>query len=325
MLSSVISGPIDVDKLDYLVRDSQMCYLTYGNLIDYDRLVRNLTIIIQESDGGNADVEIGVYERGQSAAESITFARYLLFQAVYFHHTARAARCMLRRVLKPMLKSKDRHKKLVAEIEKLLAINGKTVNPISVEAVYSILVKHTDDVGKDIIGLLRQRRYFKRILTVHRKKPLEDEKDNILDLLRNKIDDAAFHVDFQKDIRIAYNQLKSAPESATISSYAHQKHDNTIEALTKDGMVLLDFAKMPPGSDKSLRIIPEPKRLQHNYLERSVTSSEISGVWTTVHHRLMRLVCKGRVYCHPDLADSLMTVLGPKTIRDILEKRLFSK
>lgn len=48
MLHSIISGPLDVDKLDYLQRISHNCFLKYGDLIDEDRLIRNLSVIICE-------------------------------------------------------------------------------------------------------------------------------------------------------------------------------------------------------------------------------------------------------------------------------------
>ncbi len=103
MLSSIIDGPIDSDKLDYLLRDSQRCYLKYGESIDVDRLIRNLTVIITKDDHNNKYLTLGTYEKGQPAAESLTFARYLLYQALYWHHTERGVRAMLKEVVKPAL------------------------------------------------------------------------------------------------------------------------------------------------------------------------------------------------------------------------------
>lgn len=97
MLRGIIDGPIDVDKLDYLMRDTQNCFLPYGSQIDVDRLVANLTtIIISPQGGGKASIALGTYDKGQSAAESTSFARYSLYQSLYWHHALRAARAMIR-------------------------------------------------------------------------------------------------------------------------------------------------------------------------------------------------------------------------------------
>ncbi|MBI4649883.1 HD domain-containing protein [Candidatus Desantisbacteria bacterium] len=92
MLSSIIDGPIDVDKVDFLIRDSKNCHLKYGEIIDFERLLSNLTIIIYTDDNNEINFSVGCYEKGQTAAESLTFARYLLYQSLYWHHTVRSIR-----------------------------------------------------------------------------------------------------------------------------------------------------------------------------------------------------------------------------------------
>lgn len=102
MLHSIIDGPIDVDKLDWLQRDSHNCYLKYGDLIDEDRLIRTLSVIIKKKNS-EAMLIIGVYEKGQTAAESFAFGRYLLYQSLYWHRTARAIRAMLNEAIIPAI------------------------------------------------------------------------------------------------------------------------------------------------------------------------------------------------------------------------------
>ena len=69
-LQRLISGSLDLDKLDYLRRDAFMCGVPYGE-IDVDRLLNSLTIV-----EGAARPEIGIIEKGLSALESLLFARY---------------------------------------------------------------------------------------------------------------------------------------------------------------------------------------------------------------------------------------------------------
>ena len=88
VLKSIISGPLDVDKLDYLYRDSHHIGVTYGRDID-GRLLRNLTVCFQR-DGEKLKVaEIGVTEKAIAAAESVWRARREMFRQVYWHHTVR--------------------------------------------------------------------------------------------------------------------------------------------------------------------------------------------------------------------------------------------
>jgi HD superfamily phosphohydrolase len=95
MLSALIDGPIDADKADYIVRDTTSCRIPYGMQMDIERLLRVLTVAIISDSTALHRVTIGVYEKGQAAAESFGFARHLLYAAVYWHHTFRVIKAML--------------------------------------------------------------------------------------------------------------------------------------------------------------------------------------------------------------------------------------
>ena len=96
LLSSLIDGPIDADKADYILRDSVECRVPYGQQLDIDRLLRVLTVVlIPVQNRSEHKVTIGVYEKGMASSDSFGLARYLLFSAVYWHHTSRIAKSML--------------------------------------------------------------------------------------------------------------------------------------------------------------------------------------------------------------------------------------
>lgn len=90
LLRSVLSGPIDVDKLDYLDRDSLHCGVPYGRHFDRQRLLQSL--VLNESGDG-----IAITTKGKTAAELMIFARYVMFSEVYWHHAVRAATSMFAR------------------------------------------------------------------------------------------------------------------------------------------------------------------------------------------------------------------------------------
>ncbi len=90
LLGSILSGPIDVDKMDYLYRDSLHCGVPYGMNFDAQRLIRSLCL--NESGDG-----IALTSKGKTAAEMMVFARYVMFSEVYWHHAVRSATAMFQR------------------------------------------------------------------------------------------------------------------------------------------------------------------------------------------------------------------------------------
>lgn len=90
ILSGILSGPIDVDKLDYLYRDSLHAGVPYGLQFDTSRIISNLCL--NETGDG-----IAIAEKGRTAAELMVFARYVMFNEVYWHPAVRSATAMLQR------------------------------------------------------------------------------------------------------------------------------------------------------------------------------------------------------------------------------------
>ena len=92
LMQSLLSGPVDVDKMDYLARDSLHAGVPYGRHFDQERLLASLCL-----DAGGESLAITV--KGRTAAEMMVFARYVMFSEVYWHHTVRAATAMLQRAI----------------------------------------------------------------------------------------------------------------------------------------------------------------------------------------------------------------------------------
>lgn len=90
LLKSLLSGPIDIDKMDYLQRDSLHAGVPYGRHFDQQRLIGSLCI----NETGD---RLAITEKGKTAAEMMVFARYVMFNEVYWHHAVRAATAMLQR------------------------------------------------------------------------------------------------------------------------------------------------------------------------------------------------------------------------------------
>src|SRR5437016_9777268 len=94
-LAQLVSSQLDVDRMDYLLRDSLMTGAKYG-LYDLEWIINSLHIDEQ------AD-RIYVAARGVHAVEEYLQARYYMFRQVYFHRTLRSAEAVLRSALQRSL------------------------------------------------------------------------------------------------------------------------------------------------------------------------------------------------------------------------------
>lgn len=83
----VISGPTDVDKLDFLVRDSYFTGAAYGT-VDAKRILWRSRLV-----GGRLALSL----RAVGAVEEMAIARYQSFLNIYFHHAVRAAQTLFLR------------------------------------------------------------------------------------------------------------------------------------------------------------------------------------------------------------------------------------
>jgi len=99
-LAQLVSSQLDVDRMDYLLRDSLMTGAKYG-LYDLEWIINALQID-EERD------RIYVAARGVFAVEEYLQARYYMFRQVYFHRTLRSAEAVLRSALRRALELVER-------------------------------------------------------------------------------------------------------------------------------------------------------------------------------------------------------------------------
>jgi len=94
-LAQLVSSQLDVDRMDYLLRDSLMTGAKYG-LYDLEWIINALQI-------DEAHDRVFVAARGVYAVEEYLQARYYMFRQVYFHRTLRSAEAVLRSALRRAL------------------------------------------------------------------------------------------------------------------------------------------------------------------------------------------------------------------------------
>lgn len=112
----LISGQMDADRMDYLLRDSHHSGVQYGRF-DLHRLVSTVTAI---PGVGGRSPRIGIQEGGLHAAEALVLARYFMFTQVYFHKTRVAYDVHLREAMKVLLPGGHFPKPTTEELQEFL-------------------------------------------------------------------------------------------------------------------------------------------------------------------------------------------------------------
>jgi HD superfamily phosphohydrolase len=144
-LSGIIHGDLDVDRMDYLLRDAHYTGVPYGT-VDAHRLIRS-TLMTEQG--------FALSEGGINAAESLLIARTLMRPAVYFHHVSRIAETMAK----------------CAAAHHFDTVGAERAGPLLAmdDAAFSQeLLGSGSATARDMMARIHQRRLYKRALYVGR-------------------------------------------------------------------------------------------------------------------------------------------------------------
>jgi HD superfamily phosphohydrolase len=150
LLNSLLSGALDVDKLDYLPRDARACNVPYGG-VDVARLQESLRI----HPNVQGQRRVVVTHKGISPLHSLLHARQEMFDNIYWHHTSRAFQVMLMRAVQ----------------EALLcgALQPEHLVGLDDASLLSLLAgEHMPTSSRVLAGDLEMRRPYKGILEISR-------------------------------------------------------------------------------------------------------------------------------------------------------------
>ena len=156
-LRGLVSGALDLDKMEYLRRDAHFSGVPYGE-VDVSRLLQGLALLRDPESG---EYEVGVHEKAVAALESLLFAKYQMFRNVYWHHAVRAATVLYKRIVEEAVDSG-------------LLVAHELVGPTDEELLHEISRRaHEADgeaaerIGTRWLPALRQRRLPKRALELN--------------------------------------------------------------------------------------------------------------------------------------------------------------
>lgn len=103
-LHQLVSSQLDMDRLDYLARDSFFTGVSEG-IIGYDRIIKMMTV---------KHDEILIEEKGIHSVEKFLIARRLMYWQVYLHKTVMSSELMLLHILKRAKELVQQHHSLFA-------------------------------------------------------------------------------------------------------------------------------------------------------------------------------------------------------------------
>lgn len=169
--SDIISGSLDVDKLDYLRRDSYHTGVAYSPF-DIERIIRTLCKISE-----NGRDYLGIDEKGKNALESYRLARYSMHLQVYEHHTRLVADDMFLKAIKLAIEEGCLPRENFVTSESDFVDNFVRFDDFSVQ--HEIL-QNSNGLAKNLIQDIRNRKLLKRAVVV----PLT--KGGVDDALRRK-------------------------------------------------------------------------------------------------------------------------------------------
>ena len=232
-LGPIISGELDVDRMDYLLRDSHNTGVAYG-VIDYERIISNLRL----DDGLVLDI------KGVQAAEGALVSRYFMYPSVYQHHTTRIVNSMFRRALKREIDSGK--------------INENDMYRYDDSDIISLFRNSDDEIVRDLMNRLDNRLIPKRVKTIRLDNFKNPEKLYKIEqsTLRKAEEEIAEDFDMDKNyvfINIAeYPRFDEMKTQVNVDNklYPLTEISNIISALSKARFNIPDISVYVPIEEK---------------------------------------------------------------------------
>jgi len=225
IMKEIVSGPLDADKMDYLLRDSHFCGVKYG-IFDLHRLINTL-----ESYREGIDKHISVKYDGLNSLEQFVLAKYYMTQQVYRHKVRLLSDAMIVRGLElgiekddiPFLRDLFKVREDTDYLTNYLKFSDdKILNDILFSA-------KAGGCAFEIFNRLYRRRLFKRIFSEKLNEELFDPSliDQLIDINKNKNENLRKQIE-KKISRLEL--LKCDPDYVIVNSFKFK----SVKEMSKD-------------------------------------------------------------------------------------------
>ncbi|KKG11898.1 MULTISPECIES: HD domain-containing protein [unclassified Methanosarcina] len=158
-LGQILSSEIDVDRMDYLVRDAHYTGVAFG-VVDYNRLINQMHFY---------EDRLVVDYGGLKAAESLLVSRFWMNTSVYYHHVTRISEAMCSKAVEYMIKNRELDPSrlrqmddtdLIAAMRNASGYAGELARRLDARKLYKrALYTGLEDAGK---GVLKHRDKIER-------------------------------------------------------------------------------------------------------------------------------------------------------------------
>jgi HD superfamily phosphohydrolase len=268
-LAQLVSSQLDVDRMDYLLRDSLMTGAKYG-IYDLEWII-NALAIDEEAD------RIYVEARGLYAVEEYLQARYYMFRQVYFHRTLRSAEAVLRSIIRRALQLLTDGKEVWhaegTAFEKILRRQPLTITDhLQVDDSDIIFhVKQWQTSDDAILGDLSRRFIARRLFKAIDLDMPVSERPEFLSAARNSVMRAGFDPDY-------YFIEDRASDVPYYNYYSAQENEPKTRIYVETG-----FAR--PQIREISEVSNVVRGLQHGYeLHRVCFPSEVKSEVYALYH-----------------------------------------
>ena len=226
-LHQLVSSQLDMDRIDYLNRDSFYSGVQEG-IVGADRIINMLNL---------ANDELVIESKGIYSVEKFLIARRLMYWQVYLHKTVISAENMLIKVLKRAKKLTQKGESIFAptSLNFFLNSNNNLIDFKKNEKIFNAFVNLDDN---DIVTAIKEWQYNEdKVLSLLSRKIINRN------LLKIRLSDKPFDLDMinklQKNIMEKFNlnleESKYLIFSDYISNSAYEKNNTSIKVLFKNG------------------------------------------------------------------------------------------
>lgn len=159
LMHELLSGELDIDRMDYLLRDSRECGVVYG-IFDAHRILDSLCLYYDEQDAG---LHVAIHVSGLAAFEDYLRARHSMYLQVYFHKTSTAAEAMMQHLARQL-----GGWRLPADVESYAEIDEYNIGEKLRQAAESSALspEARREFLESVKGVLYHRRLWKRVYEV---------------------------------------------------------------------------------------------------------------------------------------------------------------
>ena len=269
-LAQLVSSQLDVDRMDYLLRDSLMTGAKYG-IYDLEWIINALAI-------DEAADRVYVQARGVYAVEEYLQARYYMFRQVYFHRTLRSAEAVLRSIMRRALHLLDEGKEVWhapgTAFEKILRREPLTVSEhLQVDdSDFVFHIKQWQNSGDAILSDLSRRFVGRRLFKAVDLDMPREQQAEFLSPARQAIAQAGFDPDY-------YFIEDRASDVPYYGYYETEKSEPKTRIYVESGYASPQIREISEVSDVV-------KGLQHAYeLHRVCFPAEVKNEVYELYHR----------------------------------------